>query len=120
MAWEQVTLEKYELGNQVVVSDRLIQSAKIDVRQYVEKQMMYNMRVSLLGRMIVDKHVRWPATWWDAVKERWAPAFWLERHPVRYDRFDYTLIDALAERIAFPGKPQAFVVMTDHDSTRAW
>ena len=118
MAWEPVTLEEYEFGNQAILSNRVIQSAKIDMRQTVEKQMVYNMRASLYGRMIVDKHVQWPATWWDAVKERWAPAFWLERHPVRYDRFDYTLIDALAERIPL-GKPQAFVVMTDRDSSRA-
>lgn len=27
---------------------------------------------------------RCPADWWQAVRERWAPKWWLRRHPVRY------------------------------------
>ncbi len=27
---------------------------------------------------------RWPADWWQAFRERWFPAWWLRRWPVRY------------------------------------
>ena len=32
--------------------------------------------------------VSYPATWWDAFKERWAPAWFLRRWPASYSTFD--------------------------------
>jgi hypothetical protein len=34
------------------------------------------------GRVDVDR--KWPADWWQAVRERWAPKWWLKRHPVKH------------------------------------
>jgi len=31
---------------------------------------------------------KWPKDWWEAVKERWFPAFLLSRWPVKYQRID--------------------------------
>lgn len=36
---------------------------------------------------------RWPATWWDAVKERWYPTWAKRRWPVRYEK---VTVDELA------------------------
>lgn len=48
------------------------------------------MRYTLYGyagrRMLERVEVRWPSDWWEAVKERWAPAWVLSRWPVRYER----------------------------------
>jgi hypothetical protein len=33
-------------------------------------------------------HKQWPADWWQAVRERWLPAWWLRRWPVRYEFLD--------------------------------
>lgn len=115
--YDVVTLEKFYLSAQAAVSDRMIQESVVQAEQ-VRDRLVYQVRSSLLGRMIVDKHVRWPANWREALKERWAPAFWLEKHPVRYERFDYTLIDALAERIAVPGRSMSFVVLNDFESLK--
>lgn len=32
----------------------------------------------------VTIHERWPVDWWQAFRERWLPAWWLRRHPVKY------------------------------------
>lgn len=32
----------------------------------------------------VDVEEKWPADWWQAFRERWAPRWWLRRWPVRY------------------------------------
>ena len=37
---------------------------------------------------VIDIHRSWPATWWDAVKERWYPKWALRRWPVKYQRID--------------------------------
>ena len=50
--------------------------------------MLMNMSSYILGmpkeRIEVDK--KWPATWWDAFKERWFPQWMLRRWPVEYER----------------------------------
>lgn len=33
---------------------------------------------------VIEESVKYPATWWEHVKERWAPAAALRRWPVRY------------------------------------
>ncbi len=33
----------------------------------------------------IDVDERWPTDWWQAFRERWFPAWWLRRWPVRYN-----------------------------------
>jgi len=33
---------------------------------------------------IGGKSFKWPKDWWQAIRERFLPAWWLERHPVLY------------------------------------
>lgn len=41
-----------------------------------------------VGRQMVSVHRSWPATWWDAFKERWFPGWWLRRWPAEYQKLD--------------------------------
>lgn len=47
------------------------------------------------GKQLSEVHERWPADWWQAVKEHFAPrlgrlgAWFLQRYPVRYRRLDF-------------------------------
>jgi len=50
-----------------------------------------------------EVHICYPATWWDAVKNRWAPAWWLRRWPVVWHREDYHAAMMLPD---FPLPPQ--------------
>jgi hypothetical protein len=44
----------------------------------------------------------WPKTWWDAVKERWAPLWWLSFWPVKYEWRHYweDVLDETAPTLA--------------------
>lgn len=37
----------------------------------------------------VSIHHRWPLDWWQAFRARWFPVWWLRRHPVAYECYDY-------------------------------
>jgi hypothetical protein len=45
----------------------------------------------VLSERLADETVRWPATWWDAFKERWVPGWWLRRWPATYAHADFTV-----------------------------
>ena len=34
----------------------------------------------------IEINKEWPLDWWQAFRERWFPAWWLSRYPVRHDR----------------------------------
>ncbi len=36
----------------------------------------------------IEIHRKFPADWWQALRRRWFPLWWLYRHPVRYERID--------------------------------
>lgn len=55
---------------------------------YAAGQMVARLEVEMLGREIGRITAKWPADWWQAVRERWAPAWWLKRHPVKYEQID--------------------------------
>ena len=120
--WEkqftEYTYERLRLQCQARVPWEVIQDSRVLLRPTLDA-MAVTLVADLLTRTIVDVHQRWPATWWDAVKERWAPAIWLERHPVRYNRFDYTLADALAHRVALPGPGPDHVTVVKMNRTAA-
>lgn len=48
------------------------------------------LRTYLLGLPAerVEIHRRWPMDWWQALKENWAPRWFLRRWPVQYERID--------------------------------
>jgi hypothetical protein len=52
---------------------------------------MENLVVSMVDLFAADRikntTVSWPADWWEAVKDRWAPTWFRQRYPVRYTRF---------------------------------
>ncbi len=37
----------------------------------------------------------WPATWWDALKDRSAPGWFKRRYPVKYEKIKLTTINEL-------------------------
>jgi hypothetical protein len=48
-------------------------------------QLVETLRLSVYGKDHYDVHIiRYPATWWDAVKERFAPAWLLYQWPAKF------------------------------------
>ena len=61
-----------------VYEDELLRSVVLRMQSYLHASPKD--RVSI--------HRKWPKTWWDAVKERFAPNWFLRRWPVDYHRID--------------------------------
>lgn len=45
----------------------------------------------LYGESGTPQTITYPATWWDAVKERWFPGWLVSRYPVAYKEHEITL-----------------------------
>lgn len=76
------------VGAETILSDEMLSTAFKP--EYIIRQEMRHMydRWGLMFR----KHIpfvelaneRYPEDWWQAVRARWLPRWWLRRHPVRY------------------------------------
>ena len=65
--------------------DLLGPNAKLAYYRNLMGELVYQLTTLFLSREErVDIDERWPADWIEAVKERWAPAWFLRRWPVRY------------------------------------
>ena len=44
----------------------------------------YQLRYEVLGQELDERIVSYPADWWQAFRDRWFPAWWLRRWPIRH------------------------------------
>lgn len=75
--------------------------------------MMGNMCLALLSYVWADPPIEsikceWPATWWQHVKQRWAPRWCLKRWPVR---MEHRIMEA---QHYYPNLPQTCPENTAH------
>jgi hypothetical protein len=58
------------------------------VVEQVARRLVFHLKAAALGKNIenVDIEEKWPQDWWQAFRERWFPAWWLNRWPVKYKR----------------------------------
>lgn len=62
------------------------------IRDEARRRLIHELRVRVFGKRHPEKTVvRYPADWWEAVKERFAPAWFLNRYPVRFTEVTATL-----------------------------
>ena len=72
---------------------REVQISNFDVRANLD-HIADRLVISLTGfihgmpKEKLSIHRQWPRTWWDALKLRWFPHWWLNRWPPNYDRVD--------------------------------
>lgn len=78
----ETTLDVIELGAQAIVTDRVRDSLKYE-SQYEPslRATTINSFMRLAGQRFPEKRFEYPSTWWDALKERWYPAWALRRWP---------------------------------------
>jgi hypothetical protein len=74
---------------------------KVNAVKLVEYQGAVMLRA--MQRVAIQREcvAEYPATWWEAVKERFAPAWFLRRCPVKRTRID---MEVLYPRIALPDR----------------
>ena len=51
---------------------------------HMTEEMVYSLRYEVLGVHLDERVVRYPADWWQALRARWLPMWWLRRRPVRW------------------------------------
>jgi len=98
MIFEKATGRK--MGGEVRFTDPR-DSWKLDAK-------VCHMLVRWAGQKLRDVHHRWPATWWDAVKERWYPKWALKRWPVKYKSFTF-IANLIYPEMLLPREPAIFI-----------
>lgn len=87
----QVELRRKEYAASIEIDERELD----EVRDIGHGRLLMTLRMQVYGKDHAKKHViRYPATWRDAVKERFAPAWFLDRYPVRF-----TVVEASLEEL---------------------
>jgi len=80
---KEITLQKIKFG---VVQNVFPQDLKYEVEHdIIHDRFIHYLTWNLLGKEIETK--KYPATWWDAFKNRWYPQFLKKRFPVSWDHF---------------------------------
>ena len=55
-------------------------------QQFMFQNWVTSVEMRILGKQIEDIRVEWPADWWEALKERFAPEWFKARWPVYWER----------------------------------
>jgi hypothetical protein len=67
-------------------------------RDIAQQRLVMILRAEIYGKDHPKKHViRYPETWWEAVKERFGPAWFLDRFPVRFVEISASLEELYPE-----------------------
>lgn len=70
---------------QALPLDSPLLMGNLEFHQYVNKalhSLVLQLHYKLAHR--VAEQIRFPENWWEAVKERWMPKWFLKRYPVKY------------------------------------
>ncbi len=59
-------------------------------------RMVLQINTMVAGERVQE--IRYPADWWQALRERWFPGFWLKRFPVRYHEWHVDLLYPMIQR----------------------
>lgn len=78
--------------------------SNLDIVQYRDElrdAVVFELRAKAASRFIERVDVTTPLTWWDAVKQRFAPRWWLRRWPARTKTRSYEVRE-YAHALALP------------------
>ncbi len=84
----EITFQRLQLCTQKHLPWGALRQAT-ELSTYVDHQlegMVLQLYASVAERENERVSCRWPADWWQAVKARFAPAWFLERYPVEFER----------------------------------
>lgn len=105
---KSVPLEIFKYSLTQVVSERMLDlfaiPAKVDISEHVNfmaDDMLVRVRQDILGSKLEDVHISYPATLWDAIKDRFFPQWMLKRRPVKYKHHDI-VVRELHPRLSLP------------------
>jgi hypothetical protein len=80
--YKSVTLEKLTFGLEIKIAREIVN----DKDHYIGYKIRGYVWSQDAGKKVEFKY---PADWWEAVKERFAPAWFLKRYPVKYTHKEF-------------------------------
>ena len=92
--FNEIELEKIKIAIAESVSNELLGVAvecKDIADDFIKNRMTLLVHGYIWGESGKTQTIRYPATWWDAVKERWFPQWLLARYPVTYREHEISL-----------------------------
>lgn len=115
---QQVTLEKIRLGMSKAIDQNILLGVNSDTYiDHMTRQAVVSIQGYLFGEKLKGKIVKHPRDWWQALKERWLPAWALKRWPVEYTIHTVTF-DVVYPRFkpSLPPRYSDYVVLAHYDS----
>lgn len=106
---DSVELERFKLGLIQRIRTELLKDfaipANVDFSEgllFLADEMVVRVHQDIFGQQVKKLTISYPADWWQALRERWFPAWWLARWPVR--KVTHTVdVKALYPDFALPG-----------------
>lgn len=89
---EDIVLEQITYAVRRSIDRKMVEDTDLDIPSYhlhrwvelASERYVLEMRMILLGKTNQEARVKYPADWKQAIKERFAPAWALNRWPVKY------------------------------------
>ncbi|KKN24102.1 hypothetical protein LCGC14_0898220 [marine sediment metagenome] len=78
---EKVVLDVLRFHQRKILHGRLfdLPTAHWDLQL---EELVVDVEMRVLGKTVEEVHCEWPTDWWQAVKQRFAPRWFLRRYPV--------------------------------------
>jgi len=117
-------LEKIRLGIARAISDTVLLDADVEqVRDYICNDIHYRVQGFIWGQRQPDRIISYPASWWEAFKERWFPLALLRRFPVEYIEYTISATVLYPEyHVAIPGQKNSILLhmANNHGWGKTW
>src|SRR6266404_2988643 len=84
--FQTLSLERLRYWVGRMISPKMLDDV-VSMESYVDiitKSVMLRFQAQVFCQQLDAQFVRYPADWWEAVRERFAPRWWLKRWPVVY------------------------------------
>lgn len=93
---EAIGLQRMDYAARVSIDEKQkLRCPQAEWRKFEDRarnQVIHELRLAVYGKDHPDRHViRFPADWWQAVKERFAPAWFRDRWPVVFTEIGVSL-----------------------------
>jgi hypothetical protein len=93
--YREITLEKLQWGLEHWISDNVLDGS-VDIADSIFNNIVVRIRGVVWSERVDIIKFKKPSSWWQMLKEKHAPEWFLERWPVRYDT---SIVDV---RVAYP------------------
>ncbi len=88
MVFKKVSTEVIRMAVQSHLSRHCLENLRFDTKAMIDNitgDMVFQLVAGISGKQ-EKTEVSYPADWWQALRQRWFPRWWLKRHPVQFKR----------------------------------